>query len=285
VSFALLGDTPYSSYERTGFPALRKSINGAAGVKMVLHAGDIKSGSSPCSNWVYEDRRQLFSGFADPFVLTPGDNEWTDCHTASAGQYVPTERLAQLRQTLFASPRTTLGLRPMTVATQANSAAHSQYRENVRFRRAGVVFATVHVVGSANDRSPWSGLAGGDLPEQRKAEYEARDAAALAWIDAAFDRARVTGAPGVVLMMQAEPKASYAYQAVRNKIVARAESFNKPVLLIHGDEHHYEAEPNYAGVANLTRLETFGTTVSHWLRVKVDRGSSSVFSWRVRTVG
>jgi hypothetical protein len=284
VSFALLGDTPYSASERNDFPALRQAINGAAGVRLVLHAGDIKSGSSACTNWVYEDRQQLFNGFADPFVLTPGDNEWTDCHTEGAGQYVPTERLAQLRQVLFAGPHTTLGQRQMTVHTQADSAVHSTYRENVRFRRAGVVFATVHVVGSANDRQPWSGLVGGDRPAERTAEYQARDAAALAWIDAAFDRAADTSAPGVVLMMQAEPTDGAAYQTIRNKIVARADSFNKPVLLMHGDEHSYEAEPGYAGVSNLTRLETFGTTTSKWLRVKVDPSSSTVFSWKERTV-
>ena len=85
-------------------------------------------------------------------------------------------------------------------------------------------------------------------------------------------------------MMQAEPTDGAAYQTIRNKIVARADSFNKPVLLMHGDEHSYEAEPGYAGVSNLTRLETFGTTTSKWLRVKVDPSSSTVFSWKERTV-
>ena len=35
-----------------------------------------------------------FPAVADPVVYTPGDNEWTDCHRASAGGYLPTERLA-----------------------------------------------------------------------------------------------------------------------------------------------------------------------------------------------
>jgi len=32
------------------------------------------------------------------------------------------------------------------------------------------------------------------------------------------------------------------------------------VLLIHGDEHVYEVERDYAGVPNLTRLEIYGDT-------------------------
>lgn len=42
------------------------------------------------------------------------------------------------------------------------------------------------------------------------------------------------------------------------------------MLLVHGDEHVYEVEPTYAGVPNLTRLETYGDTASYWLRVTAD---------------
>ncbi|MEV1168790.1 hypothetical protein [Nonomuraea sp. NPDC049784] len=65
-----------------------------------------------------------------------------------------------------------------------------------------MVFATVHVVGNENDLVPWSRLPGGDRPQERLAEFEARKAA---WIDNAFSVARRTHAPGVLLMMQAEP--------------------------------------------------------------------------------
>jgi hypothetical protein len=76
---------------------------------------------------------------------------------------------------------------------------------NVMFLQGRVVFATVHVVGSENDLLPWSQLPGGDLPDIRLAEFEARKAAALAWIDTAFATAGTVKAPGVLLMMQAEP--------------------------------------------------------------------------------
>jgi len=55
-----------------------------------------------------------------------------------------------------------------------------------------------------------------------------------------------------------------------------------PVLLVHGDEHVYEVEPAYAGVSNLTRLETYGDTATNWLRVTADPRTTTVFSWEPR---
>jgi len=60
--------------------------------------------------------------------------------------------------------------------------------------------------------------------------------------------------------------------------------FGRPVLLTHGDEHNYEFEGGYAGMPNLTRLETFGDTTTEWLRVHVDPRSGTVFSWQPRSV-
>jgi hypothetical protein len=66
--------------------------------------------------------------------------------------------------------------------------------------------------------------------------------------------------------------------------VRRATDFGRPVLLVHGDEHVFEQQPSYAGVPNLTRLETFGDTAQNWLRVHVDPSSREVFSWTPVTV-
>ena len=56
-------------------------------VSLVMHLGDIKNGSSVCSTEYFEQIRNDFDGFEDPFVYTPGDNEWTDCHRANNGAY------------------------------------------------------------------------------------------------------------------------------------------------------------------------------------------------------
>jgi hypothetical protein len=151
-------------------------------VRLVLHAGDVKNGSSTCDDARYADLAALYDTFEDPFVLTPRDNEWTDCHRTSAGGYLPTERLEAVREAFFPQPGETLGRRPLDMRTQAQDPAHSAYVENVLFKRGRVVFATVHVVGGENDLAPWAQLPGGDRPELRLAEFIARQSAALAWI-------------------------------------------------------------------------------------------------------
>ena len=284
VEVALIADTPYGDAQRRQFPALVDAINADPQVRMVLHAGDVKSGGSTCDDGRFADLAALYDTFADPFVLIPGDNEWADCHRTAAGGYLPTERLDAVRRVFYPEPGRTLGRRTTSVTTQADDPAHRPYVENVRFTLSRVTVATVHVVGSENDLDPWSQLPGGDRPDLRLAEFTARNAAALDWIDAAFDQAEATRARGVLLMMQAEPLASPGFQAVRDRIVERSREFGRPVLLVHGDEHRYEQEPSYAGVPNLTRLETFSETAVDWLRLTIDPRDAAVFSWAPRTV-
>lgn len=227
---AVLGDTPYGAAQRAQFPALVDDINADPSVRLVLHAGDVKNGSSTCDDERFADLAALYDTFADPFVLTPGDNEWTDCHRTAAGSYVPTERLEAVRRTCFPVPGRTTGGRPMNVDTQAADPQHSAYVENVMFERKDVVFTTLHVVGSENDLAPWLGLPEKDRPLERLAEYTARLAADLDWIHATFDRAEADDAAGVLLLMQAEPGPTPGFQAVRDVILARSATFGKPVL-------------------------------------------------------
>lgn len=283
-TFALIGDTPYGDAQRVAFPALVADINADPRVRFVLHAGDVKSGSTTCDDARFADLAALFDTFQDPFVLTPGDNEWTDCHRTAAGGYLPTERLAAVRRVFYPRPGWTTGGRAMPVLTQAYDPRHPAYRENTMFVRSRVVFSTVHVVGSQNGLDPWSQLPGGDRPAERLAEVAARTDAALAWIDATFAAARVGRAAGVLLMMQAEPTASPGFAEIRDRIIRQARAYERPVLLAHGDEHVFEQEPGYAGVPNLTRLETFGDTAVNWLQVTADPSRPEVFRWQVEAV-
>jgi hypothetical protein len=282
TTVAVIGDTPYGATQRAEFPALVRAVNADLAIRLVLHAGDTK-GPEPCDDARLTDRAQLFGTFAVPFVFTPGDNDWTDCDRM--GGYLPTERLDTLRRIFFPVPGHTLGERPMEVTAQSRTqAAHAEYVENVRFVRSRVVFATLHVVGSGNDLTPWTALAGGDRPAERQAEFDARRAANLDWINAAFDQASHTSAAGVVLLLQAEPTTAAGYSAEHSLIAARAARFGRPVLLIHGDGHRYEVQQHFAGVAKLTRLETFGNTASDWIELTVNPEQPAVFSWRTRQV-
>src|SRR6478752_4689914 len=89
VTYAVIGDTPYGTPQIENFPNDVAEINGDPSVSLVLHLGDIKNGSSKCTTEYFEQISKDFNGFEDPFVYTPGDNEWTDCHRANNGSYWP----------------------------------------------------------------------------------------------------------------------------------------------------------------------------------------------------
>lgn len=183
-SFALIGDSPYGVAPGSYYPpfdALTHDINADHKLRWVLHAGDIKSGSTPCSDAMFTDRLNRFNAFDKPFILTPGDNDWTDCHRAKAGSYAPLERLAALRQVFFAQPGTTLGEHPMHVDSQAMEPGFEEFPEHTRWVQQNVVFATLHIVGSQNGLAPFAGRSAAD-----DAEVARRTHAALGWLDDTF---------------------------------------------------------------------------------------------------
>src|SRR6185503_18339824 len=208
-TLAVIGDTPYGPEKRASFPALTELMNNDPKVDIVVHLGDIKAGSSsPCTDEYFADIRSLFDQFKDPFVYTPGDNEWTDCHVASKnnGLYTPTERLEAVRALFFPVPGQTLGGRKKQVLTQADDPANSAYVENAMWMESQVVFATLNITGSNNDLASWGSPLPADAasyPSQAD-ERASRANANRAWLDKAFAVAAENDAAGVVLAFQAD---------------------------------------------------------------------------------
>jgi hypothetical protein len=150
LTYAIVGDTPYGQPQIDNFPNDVAEINADPNVRLIVHLGDIKNGSSRCDTSYFEQIRADFDGFQDPLVYTPGDNEWTDCHRANNGGYTPTERLDTIRAVFFDRPGWSLGQHPRRLDTQRRP-----YVENVARSQRAVQFATLHVVGSNNDWLPW----------------------------------------------------------------------------------------------------------------------------------
>ena len=80
LDIAVIGDVPYGDVARAQLPAFVDAINADPKVRLVVHVGDIKSGSDLCSDDIFEYVAGQFTRFADPLVYAIGDNEWTDCH-------------------------------------------------------------------------------------------------------------------------------------------------------------------------------------------------------------
>ena len=95
---------------------------------------------------MFANRLEAFNALQLPLILTPGDNEWTDCHRENNGSRDPLERLAFLRQTFFTTSES-LGARKIPVFRQSEEPRYALYRDNAFWTEGNVVFATVHIVG------------------------------------------------------------------------------------------------------------------------------------------
>jgi hypothetical protein len=298
ASFALLGDVPYGQAEEPKFDRVIDAIHANPAVRFVVHTGDVKQGSERCDDAVFARRFAQYQRFAVGFVVTPGDNDWTDCHRTNNGGYLPTERLVRFRQVFYPQPGLTTGGKPFAVATQAADPAWAEFVENQMWRFAGTTMATLHVVGSNNGLDPWNQIDASDsytTPRaDRIAEVSRREAAALAWIDAVFDAAAASGSAGVLVAMQANPNFELAANAqqrqgfnrVLERLGARAQAFGRPVLLAHGDSHYFRLDKpllrpvaggGSAMLENFTRVENFGSPNVHWVEVAVDARDPGVF--------
>ena len=151
LTAAVIGDVPYGDDQEAAFGTLIDAVNADPKVRDVVHVGDIKSGSTVCSDSRCASVAAAFATFEDPLIYTPGDNEWTDRHRINNGQFDPLERLDALRSVFFAEPGEPVGRHPKQLAAQQG------FPENVLWTGSRVTFATVHVIGSNNGLSPWTG--------------------------------------------------------------------------------------------------------------------------------
>ncbi len=304
TTLAVFGDLPYTPAQIANFDNLPAAINADPKVRRAIHLGDIKSGSTPCDDATYLRVKATFDKFLDPLVFTPGDNEWTDCHRASNGGYLPTERLAFERSVFFADPGWTLGVNRRRVQVQKRRSIVT-YPEHVRWTQDDVTFATFNVPGSNNNELPWGAPWNTALFQAVQADQVAgRTAAVLKWIDAAFATAEEEDSRGVVLAMQADLWDPFAplrtltgYTGIVRSIAAHARAFDKPVLVVNGDSHVFTIDRPLADsttpfnlqygvttpVPNLTRLTVQGSTStpSSWVRLTIDHADPALFSFEV----
>lgn len=277
-SIGVVGDWGYTPDERSRLPGLVDAMN-KAGLAFSVHDGDIKNGPPPCSDDVYISTRKLFDRFTMPLVYTPGDNEWTDCWRSG---FKPIDRLAFLRKVFFARAASR-GRSPIKVRQQSGA-----YPENFRWERGGVVFATLHVVGSNN------GLPGKERPGSVE-EHSARDSANLAWMRAAFADATNRQSAAVILFMQGDPLfhkppgQRYGYGRLLSALAREVERFGGKTVLVHGDTHRYRVDhPALIGTPprpspKFTRVESYGPKDTRWVQLDIDADTPEVF--KVHTSG
>ena len=263
---------PYGDEQEAAFPRLVADVNDdPRRAQTVVHLGDIKNGSSTCDDARLTRLRDLFGTFDDPFLYTPGDNEWTDCHRPAAGGYVPTERLARLRELFY--PETEVPVR-----TQ-----RAPFVENQRWSEAGVDVRArprrrqrqrARARGSAAPRRRRSARSGS--PRSRPARPPRSSGSTARSTPPSATRAR-----GVVIGMQADTFAgSTAFERINDRLEQRAREFRRPVLLLQGDTHVYKTDrPAAARPEPHAASSSRARPPSEWLRLTIDPRSREVFRW------
>ena len=327
-SIGLWGDLPYSDVQaQVGVPNLIADMN-AQKLAFTVHDGDLKAGNgivgsitpTTCADALYTQSLGFFNSLKAPVMFTPGDNDWTDCDRDSNGPYNSLERLDHERQVFF-STNSSLGQRKLTQEVQTaplclgSAGGLVSCVENRRWTVGGVTYATLNIQGSCNnlcDTAPDS------------AEYTARNAANIAWMQETFAVAKSKNSAAVMLISQANPGWDQTdgtraplrdpktlvetdtnpdgYKdfllALRNEVI----TFRKPVAYVHGDSHYYRIDRPFLDASgkrleNFTRVETFGDNASktipsdpkdtndvQWVKVIVNPTSREVFSYQAQIV-
>jgi hypothetical protein len=319
-AIGLWGDLPYSDIQATsGVPNLIADMN-ASNLEFSVHDGDLKAGNgtpgsatpTTCTDDLYTQALGYFDSLDAAAMLTPGDNDWTDCDRASNGGFNSLERLDHERRLFFSTP-SSLGRHALQQEVQATpdclgSSGPTPCVENRRWTLKGVTYMTVNIQGSCNNLCDTA-------PDP--AEYAARTAADIAWLQQTFAEAKANGSAAVMIVGQANPGFDAAdptraplrnaktlvetdgqpdgfhdfLTALRDQTIA----FGKPVVYVHGDSHYFRVDKPLLDsqgrrLENFTRVETFGDNQGngnndvHWVKALVDPHSRDVFAFQVQIV-
>jgi hypothetical protein len=252
VRFAALGDTPYSVTSEAELLATFPNIK-ANNMPFILHIGDIWGGGMPCTDANYISRKNIFTQSNLPFVLVPGDNEYTDCSEPNDSPQVShTVALDRFRTHLLKNPNGTIAdivIGGQSIQRQSNRI------ENVRWKYRNVQFIGLN-------------YPGGSTSDMTDAQFDALMNDGIFYWDNTF-ATMSQSTQAVVVFIQAKPRflssassnkdisRNNFYTALQNKITA----FNKPVLLIHGDSHSLDFDQPFTN--------TNGTTINNWWRLQL----------------
>jgi hypothetical protein len=210
TQFTVIGDVPYNDGERAGLIDLIDAHNARATSDFVVHVGDIKPGSEPCNQPVYEDVSGILKRFEIPTFIVLGDNEYNDCDT-------PSEAL-DLWNAYFLHFNKNWEF-PVEIEYQ------EERPENFAWVRNGVLFLGLNLVGSSvHDQAEWNDRLADDaewVEKQLNVQDDKVAATVLFW------HANVT---------EVGPE---KFESFTNRFKSAAGAFGKPVLYMQGDGHFW----------------------------------------------
>jgi hypothetical protein len=272
-------------------------MNSDSSIAFSIFSGDIKNGATPCNDLYYGRFQDLANSLNYPTAYTIGDNEWTDCHRINNGNYLPTERLALIRQRFFnatSTGGTTILGKGSPLQTLGFGVA--PYIENQYFVSNGIMFGLLHVPGSNNNLY---GVPNQACPATlnsldpncagQNAEYAARDAANNNALRTVFADAKAQNLRAIMIAVQADfyggnatscnslqvtianvnSKTPTGYRNFMTTFLTEAANYAGRVILFHGDSHVFRL-CNPTTLQNVQFLENPGSDMIGWVRATVD---------------
>ncbi|MEN8183401.1 MAG: hypothetical protein ABFS46_12795 [Myxococcota bacterium] len=221
ITFSVIADIPYSSSDEPLFLGYVDDHNLFSPSEFFVHVGDIKSGSSQCSESGYSTTSDILGALAVPTFIVPGDNEWNDCSNPDSAWQLWESYFTDFEQNYCGPP-----------PAEAQDVRH----ENFAFVSKGVLFIGLNVVGgTVHDADEWA------TRLQQDAD----------WVDLQFQQ-KGGQVRAAVIFGHAGPSSNRTL--FFDQFEASSSDLGKPVLYIMGDDHSWQfdnpfSEPNMARIS------------------------------------
>ncbi len=219
ITFSVMGDTPYSVGDARKLKHQIAHLNPDS--EFVIHLGDIKTGITPCVDSWYQHVANILQQSPKRLFIIPGDNEWNDCFDPEEAWGLWT------RYFLHFDNQWTNSLQVVR---------DGRHPENFAFVSNGVLFVGINLVG-------------GKVLDP--IEWAFRDRDNIEWIESQWQNQKRL-ISNLVIFGHAMPASNHrTFFSMLNRM---AQSFGKPMLYIHGDEHKWKKDYPFTA-KNILRVE------------------------------
>ena len=240
----------------------------------------VKGTGEPCSDKLYQQRRELVDATRRPVVVLPAGSDWTECRN-SAGRTNAIERLNRMRE-LYYGEGSALGKPRLALTRLSTSPRFRSYAENAHWSVGKVLYATLNLPANNNHYLTEAG---------RNSEYEDRLVANRFWLNRLFTLARRDKLDALVLFSEGDIKAlsqptglrallrsampeNDGFAETRRQVLALAQKYRGKVLLIDSGRLVKGARPAIAWQGNVGHLSTGAQAVE----LQVDPGAKALFT-------
>jgi hypothetical protein len=241
-------------------------------------ANGIKSKAEPCTDQIYNRRRELLENAGHGLILSLAASDWADCRR-SDGRSASIERLNRVRDLFFVDDFS-FGDTKIPLIRQSLTPKFRTYGENARWRMGDVLFATINLPAGNNHYLQAAG---------RNSEFEDRLVANRAWLEQLFNVAMRKNLKAIVIFCDGNPFAKSrktsslfslygsrdGFAEIRRKIKSLGSKFPGKVIVIHGQATPEPAIPD--GIVWQDNLGELGVR-SGWTKLTVDSSLPALFA-------